>query len=129
MTYYDFLDELNKPSFQPPAIVFKIVWPILYFLMFLSLYVFLNTEQNEMKSVGLWLFVIQLGLNIIWSPIFFYYRNISLALCVSVALTIVVGVMCYTFSKVSLVAGLLNIPYLIWLIFADCLNYSIWRMN
>lgn len=126
---YDYINELVKPEFQPPPVVFKIVWPILYVLMFLSFYIFLRKDVNSLKTVGFWLFIVQLVLNYMWSPLFFYYKKIKLALCVAVLLTISVGIMIICFYKVSKFAGLLNIPYFLWLIFADYLNYKICVLN
>jgi len=126
---YDYINELVKPEFQPPPVVFKIVWPILYVLMFLSFYIFLRKDVNSLKTVGFWLFIVQLVLNYMWSPLFFYYKKIKLALCVAVLLTISVGIMIICFYKVSKFAGLLNIPYFLWLIFADYLNYQICVLN
>ena len=126
---YDFLNKLNKPSFQPPAIVFKIVWLILYILMFVSFYMFLSAESNNYKTIGFWVFIIQLTLNFMWSPIFFYYKKILLAFWISILLTLTVGYMGICFYQISPVSGLLNIPYFLWLIFADILNYKLWLMN
>ena len=126
---YDYINELVKPGVQPPPVVFKIVWPILYVLMFLSFYIFLRKDVNGFKTVGFWLFIVQLALNCAWSPVFFYYRRIRLALFISILLTLSVGVMIICFYKVSKPAGLLNIPYFLWLIFADYLNYKICVLN
>ena len=126
---FDYINQLNKPEFQPPAIVFKVVWMILYILMFWSLYIYLNTEPDGEKHKGIIIFIIQLTLNYMWSPIFFYYHKIFLALCVSVLLTISVFIMIICFYSASKVAGIMNIPYFLWLCFADYLNYKLWILN
>ena len=108
---YTFLDELNKPTFQPPEWAFNVVWPILYVLMFVSLYVFLNKETSCSRMSGIWIFLIQLGLNFAWTPIFFALKNISLAFAISILLTFAVGYMIFEFWKVSPLAGMLNLPY------------------
>ena len=126
---YNYINELVKPRLQPPPIVFKIVWPILYILLFWSFYIFLKTEPNNMKTIGFWIFIIQLGLNYIWSPLFFYYKKIRLALFTAILLTISVGAMILCFYKISRTAGLSNLPYFLWLLFADYLNYRICILN
>ncbi|MCR5266140.1 MAG: tryptophan-rich sensory protein [Cyanobacteria bacterium RUI128] len=128
---YDYINELKTPFLQPPPIVFRIVWPILYILMFLSLYIFLGVgvNDNTIKTKGIIIFIIQLTLNLIWSPIFFYYKKIFLAFCVAAALTAVVLVMIVYFYRVLPLAGLMNIPYFVWLLFADYLNFQIWLLN
>lgn len=126
---YNFLQELNKPNFQPPEWCFNIIWPLLYTLMFVSFYLFLNTKNNQSHIFGVWLFLIQLFLNFAWTPIFFTFRQIKLALLVSILLTLVTFYMIIIFSKISLLAGLMNIPYLIWLIFADILNFYLVKLN
>lgn len=126
---YNYINELDTPAIQPPPIVFKIVWPILYILMFWSFYIFLKAEPNRFKLAGFWLFIIQLALNCMWSPVFFYYKKIRLALVISVLLTIVTGLMIFCFYKADKLAGFLNVPYFVWLIFADYLNYKICTLN
>lgn len=126
---YNFLQELNQPNFQPPEWVFNIVWPLLYTLMFVSFYIFLNTKNNQSHIFGVWLFLIQLVLNFAWTPIFFAFKRIKLALFVTILLTITVFYMIIIFSKISPIAGLMNIPYLIWLTFADILNFYLYKLN
>lgn len=126
---YDFLDEIIKPNFQPPDWVFNLVWPALYTIMFISFYIFLNTKTNTSKTVGSIIFILQLSLNFLWLPVFFTFRMIRLALLILILLTITIGYMIVYFSKVSLISGMLNIPYFIWVIFADILNLYICKLN
>ena len=126
---YTFLDELNKPNFQPPEWIFNYVWPTLYILMFISLYVFLSKDTTQSRMVGVWAFLIQLGLNFAWTPAFFALKNIPLAFFISVFLTIAVTYMIFEFWKISPLSAILNIPYLLWVIFADILNFYLWKLN
>ena len=126
---YTFLDELNKPSFQPPEWMFGVVWPILYVLMFVSFYVFLNKETSQSRMPGVWIFLLQLVLNFAWTPAFFAYKNISLSFVISLFLTIAVGYMIFEFWKISPLSACLNIPYLIWVLFADVLNFYLYKLN
>ncbi|MCD8377594.1 MAG: tryptophan-rich sensory protein [Candidatus Gastranaerophilales bacterium] len=126
---YDFAEELNQPDFQPPAWAFNVVWPILYTLMFVSFYIFLNTKTTQSRISGVWIFVIQLGLNFLWIPVFFTFRMIKFALFISILLTLFVGYMILCFCKISMLSGLMNIPYFLWLIFAGILNFSLCKLN
>ena len=130
---YDYIKEIRVPDWQPHPAVFRTVWPILYILMFVSLYLFLCTNGScsvsSGKRVGLLLFTLQLGLNLTWSPVFFYYKKIFLGFVLALILTLSVGLMIVWFCKISAVAGLINIPYFLWLCFASILNYRIWLLN
>lgn len=126
---YNYYEELIKPKFFPSKEVFKNVWAVLYGIMFVSLYIFMNTKTSNSRIVGFILFLIQLGLNIIWVPVFFGYRKIFSALIICTILSIFVFFTILAFCKVSILAGVMNIPYLLWTIFACFLNYKIWEYN
>lgn len=126
---YDFLNEINKPNFQPPDWVFNLVWPALYTIMFISFYIFLNTKTTTPKWDGIIIFILQLILNFAWLPAFFTFKNVRLSMVILVLLTICVFYMITTFYKTSPISGLMNIPYLVWVIFADALNWSICIKN
>ena len=125
----EFYKNLKKPSFVPKAIVFKIVWPILYILMFCSFFTIISKESSFIKKISLILFIIQLFLNIIWSPVFFALKKIKRAFVIAVLMTVFAGITAYLFYKISKMAGLLFIPYIIWLIFACVLNYKFLKLN
>lgn len=126
---YTFLDKLNKPNFQPPEWIFGVVWPILYVLMFVSFYIFLSKDTTQSRMIGVWAFLIQLSLSFAWTPIFFAYKNIQLALIISFLLTIAVGYMIFEFWKISPLSAILNIPYFLWVLFADVLNFYLFKLN
>jgi tryptophan-rich sensory protein len=121
---------LEKPTFNPPSWVFFPVWTILYTLMGISLYLVWKQgiKEREVKT-GVFLFGLQLGLNILWSLLFFglkspYYAFLEiLILWAAILLTII------QFWKISKSASLLLIPYILWVSFAALLNYQIWVLN
>ena len=119
----EFYKNLKKPAFTPKPVVFKIIWPILYFLMFCSLFTVIVKESGFIKKISLIIFLIQLCLNIIWSPVFFVLKKIKTAFIIAVLMTIFTGITTYLFFKISVFSGLLLVPYFIWLIFACILNY------
>lgn len=127
VTYYH---ELIKPGFAPPGIVFPIAWTILYILMGTSLYIIISHNKNEIKvKDAMFYYWLQLVLNFIW-PILFFAFQLRLTALVDIALLIIlVSVMIYKFYKIKPSAGFINIPYIIWLIYAFILNYFIWFIN
>uniref|UniRef100_A0A7C3MLH0 Tryptophan-rich sensory protein n=1 Tax=Dictyoglomus thermophilum TaxID=14 RepID=A0A7C3MLH0_DICTH len=123
----EIFDKLVKPSFAPPPWLFGPIWTILYFLMGVSLYRVLKVGQNV--RLALIFFSIQLFLNFIWSPIFFVYEKRLLALFVILLLLVFAIITTIEFYKIDRWAGLLFIPYLLWLSFATILNYSLYYLN
>ena len=122
-------ETLNKPAFTPPPGVFAPAWTIFYTLIFTSLIIFLIKNTNENKTVGVVLFVIQMVLNLLWSPVFFYWQNISLAFAVIVLLDIFVIGTIIAFYKASKISAYLLVPYILWLLFATYLNWGFLVLN
>lgn len=121
---------INRPVFSPPAILFPIVWTILYILMGISSYLIYTSDANEeKKKSALSIYLIQLILNSLWSLIFFRFDLYLFAFIWIILIIITVIIMIYKFIKINPIAGYLQIPYLIWLIFASILNYSIYLLN
>lgn len=124
----EFYDNLIKPKITPPRHVFKIVWPILYLIMFISLFIVLKTDSS-LTFWAIWSFVLQLLLNLLWSRVFFVFRQIKTALLISLLLNFSVFLMLIIFYKISIVAGLLQVPYFLWLCFASYLNLEFIHLN
>ncbi len=122
--------QIIRPPLSPPSWVFPVVWTILYTLMGVSLYIVWNSNTNENeKRRAFILFGIQLFLNFIWSPIFFNMQWFLLAFIVLIFLWIFTLFMIISFYRISKLAGLLQIPYLLWLTFAGYLNFAIYLLN
>lgn len=121
---------LEKPAFNPPSWVFFPVWTTLYTLMGISLYLVWEKglRQREVK-VGIFLFGLQLGLNILWSFLFFGLKAPYYAFFEILVLWFVILLTSIQFWKVSKKASLLLIPYILWVSFAALLNYQIWVLN
>ena len=122
MPFNDY-SSLNQPAFAPPAIAFPIVWTILYILMGISAYI--ASENNGSLNI----YYIQLVLNGLWSIIFFVFKLRLLAFIWIIVLIFFVTLMIKNFVKVSKLAGYLQIPYLIWLIYAAYLNFGVYILN
>ena len=121
-------DNIKKPIFAPPAIIFPIVWGILYILMGISSYV-VYISNSRYKKIGLMFYAIQLVVNALWTMIFFRFENFLFAFIWLLLLLGIVVIMLFYFYKSDKKAFYLQIPYLIWLIFALILNYSIYTLN
>jgi tryptophan-rich sensory protein len=120
--------ELNKPAFNPPSWVFSPVWITLYLLMGVSLYLVWVSEKKESKA-ALYVFGVQLALNVIWSVIFFGLRAPFYAFIWIVILWAAILLMIVKFYRVSGWAAYLQLPYLLWVTFAAVLNFSLFYLN
>lgn len=119
--------NLIKPAFQPPGIVFSIVWTVLYGLIAASLSLSVYNPDTPVKT--LWLHAANGILNVLWSYTFFSLHNPGGALLV-LLLMIAVSIALYTnVRKNNAVAAYLLIPYMVWLAFALYLNYEIAFLN
>lgn len=124
----DIYKYLVKPPFAPPSIVFPIVWTVLYILMGVSSYLIYNSKSKE-KSRALTIYGIQLVLNFIWPILFFLlnYRFVSFIVIITLLITIVI--MIIKFYRINKLSAYLQIPYLLWVIFASYLNLGFYIFN
>jgi len=117
-----------QPSFAPPAIVFPIVWTILYTLMGISSYI-ISESNSPRKDKALTIYWIQLIFNLLWSFVFFVFNLKTFAFIWILVLILLVILMIREFLSINKTAGYLQIPYLLWLVFASILNLSIVFLN
>ncbi|MBQ4528143.1 MAG: tryptophan-rich sensory protein [Clostridia bacterium] len=123
--------QINMPSFAPPPVVFAIVWPILYVLMGISsggIFDALKGDR-ERRSAVLTIYGVNLGVNFLWSIIFFNLRAFMFSFIWLLLLAGVIIVMIKEFARVKKWLGYLQIPYLLWVAFAGVLNLAIYMMN
>ncbi len=124
-----FYEQLVQPAWAPPAWVFGPVWTVLYVLMAVAAWLVWRSGGFSQNRWALGFFLGQLALNALWSWLFFGWRlggwafTDILALLVSLVITIVL------FWRVRPAAGVLLIPYVLWVAFAAVLNYVVWQMN
>lgn len=119
---------LTKPALTPPSIAFPIVWSILYVLMGIGA-ARVWTANTGNRNGAIAVFAFQLALNFFWSVWFFGVQKYLLAFVWLVALIVSVAVMLRVFYRIDRLAGLLQIPYLLWLFYAAYLNFAIWLLN
>lgn len=122
----DLYNEIIKPEFSPPKIVFPIVWTILYILLGLSNYLINKDKKEEVKNL---IYYIGLAINLIWPFIFFNAKEYLLALIWLVLLIFFVILMIIEYFKKNELAAYIQIPYILWLIFAFYLNYNVFILN
>lgn len=120
--------SLEKPFFNPPNWIFGPVWITLYTIMGISSYL-IYTSKNKRKTDALKIFGIQLFLNAIWSIIFFGFKSPLIALIVIILLWFLIIFTILKFYKINRAAGLILIPYILWVSFATILNYYIFILN
>ena len=119
--------ELEKPI-NVPAIIFPIVWSILYLLMSISCYIITESNDKNKDKVIIW-YGINLVVNSLWSLIFFGFGTYLLSFIWIILLLIIVIIMMAKFYNINKKAAYLNIPYILWIIFAGYLNFGIYLLN
>lgn len=121
---------LLKPPLTPPSWVFAPVWTLLYILMGLAFYLVLISDAERTKrKLAISLFCAHLGVNVLWSFLFFGLRNPFWALVDIAVLWIMIAFLLRIFSRINRLAATMLLPYFLWVSFASFLNYAIWRMN
>ena len=121
---------LSKPAWNPPNWLFGPVWSTLYVLMGIALFLVWR-EGLDRRDVryAILIFAVQLTLNITWSLVFFGLHSILGGLVVIFILWLAIWANIVAFYVISKPAGLILIPYLIWVSIASYLNYTIYLLN
>ncbi|MDN5327892.1 MAG: translocator protein [Candidatus Woesearchaeota archaeon] len=120
---------LNKPSFNPPNWLFAPAWTILFILIGISFYLVWKENFGNKDKLVIGIYSIQLFLNLMWSFLFFGLKNPFLALIEIIVLWFVILANIIIFYRIKREAGLLLIPYILWVSFATVLNYFIFILN
>lgn len=122
-------DALVKPDLMPPGWVFGAAWTLLYILLGLAFAMILHARGARLRGPAIALFVGQLILNYLWSPVFFAWHKVGLALILIVAILALSIATAAVFWRIRKAAAVLMLPYLAWLCFASYLNYQIRVLN
>ncbi len=122
-----FYAELIKPSWAPPASVFGPVWSILYILMGIAVWLVWREPQATKQALGL--FIVQLSVNALWSWLFFVWHLGAWSFVGVLLLLLLIVATHFSFWKISRIAVVLMIPYLLWVGFASILTWTIWQSN
>ena len=124
--------SLQKPFFSPPSWVFAPVWTTLYILMGIALWLVWRewkSTENRNARLAFTLFFTQLGLNVLWSFLFFGLRSPLAGMIGIIVLWIAILATIVVFFRISRTAGLLLIPYIAWVTAASALNFGVLVLN
>lgn len=124
-----FYAELVRPSWAPPSAVFGPVWTVLYALMGIAAWLVWRAKGFRAARASLVLFLVQLAVNALWSWLFFGWHLGAPAFADILLLWLLIVTTLALFWRVQLLAGVLLIPYLLWVTFASVLCYSVWQLN
>jgi tryptophan-rich sensory protein len=121
--------SLRKPSWNPPGWIFGPVWTVLYTMMAVAAWMVWRRGGWGKQRTPLLVFLAQLMLNALWTPLFFGLQRPGLAFAEILLLWLAIVVTIVVFNPVSRPAMLLLVPYLAWVSFAAALNFTLWRLN
>jgi tryptophan-rich sensory protein len=119
-------ESLAKPSWTPPNWLFPVAWSTLYLCIAAAA---ARVAPLDGSQYAMAFFALQIALNTLWTPVFFGLKRMGAGMAVLVALWIAVAATMGTFWSLDWIAGLLFVPYLVWVTVAGALNYSVWRLN
>ena len=126
-SFSDFFLKYEEPPLLPPAWLFPVVWVILYALMGISAYLIHHEGGNNKKALTI--YWAQLAVNFMWSIVFFRFEALWASVAVIIALLALIIAMLASFRRIRPLAALINIPYLLWVIFAAYLNIATALIN
>lgn len=124
----NFYEQIQKSALTPPNIVFPIVWTVLYILLVLAFDIVLNIHDKPIMPT-VWSFIGNMALQVVWCWAFFNNGQFMVGLIVLFALDIATAVLIWQFYRLDYTAGLLLLPYMIWLLFATYLNAVVVALN
>lgn len=123
---YPWYENLNKSALTPPGYVFSIVWTILYGLLALITWMILNKKPPQSFTT---LFIIQMLMNWLWTPLFFHFHYLTLSAVWIIVLVCINVILAIKFRTENKLIVWLLIPYILWLTLASYLNGFIAVMN
>ena len=124
-----FYADLVRPDWAPPGSVFGPVWTVLYAMMAVAAWLIWPSRRTALARIALLLFALQLLANTAWSWLFFGWKQGALSFLDIVLLWVLVASTLALFWRIRRLAGLLLVPYLVWVSFAAMLNFSVWQLN
>lgn len=124
-----FQSSVDQPPLSPPAVLFPIVWGILYALMGIGAARVALEPPSRERNVAQNVFLLQLAVNFIWTLVFFLMQGYGLAFGLLLLLWVLIVGMIFAFYSLSPLGAWLQVPYLCWVTFAAYLNLGVWLLN
>jgi benzodiazapine receptor len=124
-----FYQQLTRPGWAPPAWLFAPVWSVLYLLIGIAAWLVWRTHGFRGAGRALYLFLIQLAANALWTWLFFAWQQGALAFVEILILWALILGTVVAFWRVRPLAGALLLPYLAWVTFASALTFTTWQLN
>ena len=125
-----FYADLVRPAWAPPGWVFGPVWSLLFLAMAVAAWLVWRVPRtSRARSLALGLFVVQLVANAMWSWLFFAWHLGGIAFAEVLLLWLLIACTLAAFWRIKPAAGMLLVPYLLWVTFASALNYVLWQAN
>ena len=124
-----FYNSLNQPPFAPPGWLFPVMWAILYALMGFSAFLIYESDSLRPKRPAWILYGAQLFANFLWSPVFFGLKSLLGAAIVVIVMLLLIIAMLLVFFPIRRLAAYVNIPYLLWTMFAAYLTIGVLVLN
>lgn len=129
VTARSFYSELVRPDWFPPGSVFGPVWMVLYTMMGIAAWLIWREGGFRAASAALWLYLVQLTVNALWSWTYFQWKSGPLSFGVIMLLWVLILMTIFAFRKIRPLAAGLLVPYVLWVTFAAVLNFITWRLN
>lgn len=127
------MEKLYHPTFALPCWLGGLIWPVMYLLMTVAVWLIWQRRRNQINKQpydqALVIFVTQFVVNILWGPLIVNTQNLNLALLYACTLFLLAIVNTISFWRVSKLAGLLLIPYILWTGYFLCIETAVWRYS
>ncbi len=120
---------LNRPALTPPDWIFSPVWTVLYIMIAVSIFMYFRAPCKNHLWLTVVILVLHLASNFIWTYLFFGLQSPVMALWDIIFLDLSLVVLMIFFWQASHIAGVMLVPYLLWVSFATYLNYGFFRLN
>ncbi len=124
-----FYGQLSQPSWAPPGWLFGPVWTVLYAMMAIAAWLVWRRGGFKANQTALSLFLVQLVFNGLWSWVFFAWHQGAWSMVNILVLWVLIAATMLSFWRTEKWAGVLLVPYLLWVSFASALNYAMWQLN
>lgn len=125
----NFYSDIKLSALTPPNIVFPFVWAVLYILLTMAFYFVLNNADKTLIRPAATLFTFNMFLQVLWTFVFFYNAYFFSGFMVLIILDFAGALLVWAFYQINRTAGLMLIPYFLWLLFATYLNWAVVLLN